>query len=34
MKPVVDVFEAAIDGRPELLECRISGDFIYHALGR
>jgi hypothetical protein len=31
---VVDIFETAVDGRPELLECRVSGDFIYHALGR
>ena len=31
---VVDIFEVAVDGRPELLECRVSGDFVYHALGR
>jgi hypothetical protein len=29
---VVSIFEIAVDNRPELLECRVSDNFIYYAL--
>lgn len=31
---VISIFELAVKNRPELLECRLSDNFIYYALGR
>ncbi len=31
---VISIFELAVKNRPELLECRVSDNFIYYALGR